>query len=114
MKDLHITFADRDLAEEYSVEIAEILSVLGMDPDSYIVSDESSLIDFSTCCPEHVDLEADSKAGSWKDLRDRWEMWAKQEFPRWFPELYFSDNFLRTPLVVLASQLRESRSRKPS
>jgi glutathione S-transferase len=105
----HFTLAERDAAEAYSKEIAEMLAVLGMEADDYLVSDESTLADFSTCCPESVDLEPGGMIRSTKDLRDRWEAWALQEYPRRFPDMPFEADFLHLPLVTLARRLRESR-----
>jgi len=106
---VRIFLAETDAVEVFAEEIAEMLAVLGLEPDSYWVSDETLLSDFSTCCPDSVDLESESMADSWEDLRDRWEVWARQEFPRRFPDLTFEEDFLRRPLVNLARRLRESR-----
>ncbi len=106
------SLASRDQTEEFAPEIAEMLAVLGMEPEDYLVTDESVLADFSTCYPESA-TEGDDRGSSWESMRNRWKLWARQEFPRRFPQMFFEEGFLYRPLVVLARRLRESRERKP-
>jgi hypothetical protein len=46
-----VTFADTDLIEQYDYELFDILRrVFQLDPTETLVTDESWLCDFSTCC----------------------------------------------------------------
>lgn len=103
-----ITIAEQDLVESYQKEINEILEFLGLDPADCLVTDESSIHDFSTCYPEaECPVEA---CGSYGEEVDRWDAWLEQSWPRRFPGVALGQTHRESYLVSLAARIRESRN----
>ena len=101
-----IVFADQDLVEVYQSEVNEILEFLGLDPAECLVTDESSLTDFSTCYPD--DEEPDGACASYADEIGRWRDWLERSWPRLFPGVALGVGKERY-LVRIAARIRESR-----
>ncbi len=103
-----ITIAEQDLVESYQKEINEILEFLGLDPADCLITDESSIYDFSTRYPE---AECPAKAcGSYGEEVDRWDAWLEESWPRRFPGVALGRSHRECYLVSLAARIRESRN----
>lgn len=103
-----ITIAEQDLTEAYQREIGEILEFLGLDIAECLITDESSIHDFSTCYPE---AECPAEAcGSYREEHDRWDAWLEQSWPRRFPCVALGQTHRESYLVNLAARIRESRN----
>lgn len=107
-KKITFTIAEQDLTEIYRQEIDEILLFLGLDPAEVLVTDESSIDDFSTCYPEN-EILADSSA-SYGEAVDQWETWLEQSWPNRFPGVALGRTHTESLLVNLAARIRESRN----
>lgn len=103
-----ITIAEQDLAEVYQQEIGEILEFLGLGIAECLITDESSIHDFSTYYPE---AECPAEAcGSYMEELDRWDAWLEQSWTRRFPGVVLGRSHTESILVSLAARIRESRN----
>ena len=101
-----IIIAEQDLVETYEKEIDEILEFLGLDPTECMVTDESSIFDFSTCYPESDEPVDD--CATYADEVRRWKIWLEQSWSRRFPQVTLGSGKDRY-LVRIAMRIRESR-----
>jgi hypothetical protein len=102
-----ITSADQDLTETYQQEIGEILEFLGQDIEECLITDESSIYDFSTCYPEaECPVEA---CGSYMEV-DRWDAWLERAWHQRFPCVALGQTHTESRLVNLAARIRNSRN----
>jgi hypothetical protein len=100
-----IVIAEQDLVYVYQEEIGEILDFLGLDPAEVLITDESSIYDFSTCYPEAEEPAEDCE--SYKEEVKRWDEWVEKTWYRRFPGVSpGKDRFL----VRIAARIRESRN----
>lgn len=110
MPEQKFTIAEQDLVDIYRPEIREILAFLGMDLEECLVTDESSISDFSLCYPASEE-PADS-LDSYMDAVNRWDAWLEQAWPRHFPNVKLGTTHTEHLLVNIAARIRESRCEK--
>ena len=104
-----ITIAEQDLTEAYQREISEILEFLGQNIAECLITDESSIYDFSICYPEDEYPKDDDTRRTYQEAVDAWKSWLETAWPKHFtgvPLGVGKDRYL----VSLAARIRESRN----
>ena len=104
-----IIIAEQDLTEVYQQEIGEILEFLGLDIAECLITDESSIHDFSTSYPETEYPEGDYTRETYQEAVDAWKSWLETAWPKHFPGVPLGVGKERY-LVSLAAKIRESRN----
>lgn len=113
----HVVIVEQDRVELYAAEINEILALVGHSLDTCVVTNESSLYDFSTCYPESeepeepVDMSRMSRQDQWQWHVEHWDEWIRQKWMDTYPDIPFGQHFTDSYLVSLAERLREMRDR---